>query len=361
MSVNFIKYDDNFFENWKNKTDNFARWKHVKSELICGKTGRPIPKITICIPTYKGGARVLKEAVKSVLAQKDFDSYDIIVSDNYAPGDAEIESLMRKFCNKYDNIRYYRTDYDFGVVANWNRTVELAESEWVCQLQHDDVMCPGYLKKVYECAVKYHATLVGVFRNMICESPNTDKRYVRGLSSSQRLLSFLRFRRPFHVRPNDVLRIITPATGCLFYKRSAYMALGGHDPQFEEATDGFFHFNQMYNGNVVILPEFLYKRRIAINLSLKEDIQSKVVSMLYGFGCYFIKSEHSVRNRQIAQLILELSIAHMVWGIKLKYIPDLDVQNLLTSMGIRKSVVAMPNKLLSILNRMLLTDLIIRK
>ena len=361
MAVEFIKYNDVFFQDWNKKIDNFEQWKHVKSELICGVTGRPIPKVSVCIPTYRGSARVIKEAIESVLAQEDFDDYDIIVSDNYSPGDPELEALMRDFCNKHDNIRYYRTDYDFGIFANWNRAIELAESKWVCSLQHDDTMCPDYLKKAYECAEKYNATLVGVFRNMICEKDGVDRGFVKSMSGSQKILSILRRKRPFHVIPSDALRIITPATGCLFYKRSVYMDIGGYNPKFEDPTDGFCHFNQAYNGKVVILPEFLYNRRISSNFSFKESAQSKIISMLYGFGRYFIKTEGSIKNKRRAGLILEISISYMVYGIKSKYIPSLNVKEMLFKMGIRKSIVKMHPKILALLNCFLLTDLIFRK
>lgn len=360
MPVSFIQYDDEFFQDWNKKIDHFSKWKHVKSIHICGKEGRPVPKVTVCIPTYKN-ASVIKDAVNSVLEQRGFDDYDIIVSDDYAAGDAETEKIMRKFCAEHENIRYYRTEHDLDMAGNWNRTFELAESEYVVQLHSDDMMCPDYLREAYECAVKTGATMVGVFRNIVNETENDDGGYVKGLSKSQKLLSILRGQRPFHVTARDSLRFIFPATGAVLFKKSTVMEIGGFNGKYLGTLDAMFYFMEAYHGKVIILPRFLFKRRIAVNDSLNESSQSELLSIIRQFGQYFIKTEIPVKNENFYSYVNEIAMMQNVYSVKSKYIPSLDVKPLLEDMGIRKSVINMPRKLVILLNNIFLLDLIFRK
>lgn len=357
-----IKYDESFFDGWEKNSADSDKWSHVKSVLVCGNPNREIPLVSVCIPTYKGRAKYLKEAINSILNQENFDSYEIIVSDNYSPGDAETEKLMNEFCEKHSNIYYYRTDYDFGMIANWNRAVELGRAKWTVLLHNDDVMHSDYLYKTYKVAKETNASLIGVFRDMIQEGDGINGNYIKNLSKSQLILKKLRRGKYFHVKPDDVIRFITPATGCLWYDREKFLQYGLHDDKFEETADGFSHFKETYNGNVIIIPDFLYSRRISnVNSFGKSSTQAKIISLLYQFGKYYIKNNLKAKNSPLASFTLDVSAAYLVYGIKSKYAPGMDVAGILGELGVRKSIANMHPKLLTLLNCVLLTDLIFRK
>ncbi|MBP0957358.1 MAG: glycosyltransferase family 2 protein [Oscillospiraceae bacterium] len=353
------KYNSNFFDSWDLPYDSLAKWKNVKSVLVAGSENKQnTPLLSVCIPTYKGRAKVLREAIDSILKQKVDFEYEIIISDNYTVGDNETEALMNEYCTKYNNIFYYRTDFDFGMYPNWNRAVELCNSELIVLLNNDDVMNDGCLKRLYETAKKTNSALVASFKGTIVQLDGVDGSYINNLSKAQKILQALRNNKSFHLKPDDVLRNIIPTTGCMLFKKSTFIQYGGFNPDYEIA-DCMFYIKMMKNETVQIIPDFLFSKRIQSNGFLNYDAQLNVIGIIYGFGNYYINQYH--KNSKFKKLILDISVAYMVYGIKSKYNQNIDCKTTLEQFGVRKSIANMHPKLLTLLNCVLLTDLIFRK
>jgi glycosyltransferase involved in cell wall biosynthesis len=107
--------------------------------LIMGKSN---PLFSVCIPTYNR-ARSLATAVESVLTQ-DVDDYELLVVDNNSSDDTA--EVMAGFTNR--QVRYVRNPENIGMVANWNRCVELARGRYFAMLHDDDLYEVEFLSQM---------------------------------------------------------------------------------------------------------------------------------------------------------------------------------------------------------------------
>ncbi|GAB89291.1 glycosyltransferase family 2 protein [Gordonia rhizosphera] len=99
--------------------------------------------IDVMMPFY-GDVAQFRQAVTSVLGQRDGDLRLVVVDDCYpdpAPGEW-LESLDDP------RVRYLRNETNLGVNGNFRRCVELVEADYFVVVGCDDVMTPDYLTTV---------------------------------------------------------------------------------------------------------------------------------------------------------------------------------------------------------------------
>jgi glycosyltransferase involved in cell wall biosynthesis len=101
-------------------------------------------RVTVGIPTFNR-ARLLAEAIDSVLAQT-YGDFRLIVSDNASTD--ETPSVVASIAD--ERLDYVRADENIGMVGNFNRLIELAETEFLMILFDDDRLYPEYLSSVLE-------------------------------------------------------------------------------------------------------------------------------------------------------------------------------------------------------------------
>ncbi len=95
--------------------------------------------VTIGIPTYNRSA-LLRRAIESVLAQH-YPHFALLVSDNAS--DDDTAEVVRSFSDP--RISYRPLERNIGRAANFNRLIELAETEYVLILGDDDELHPDHL------------------------------------------------------------------------------------------------------------------------------------------------------------------------------------------------------------------------
>src|SRR5262249_14542574 len=96
--------------------------------------------LTIAIPFYKGHA-YLRAAIESVLRQTSPNWKLVVCDDGPDPGTAE---LVASFADP--RIRYLRNEHNLGMAGNWNRCLEVAETDLVDLLHNDDELLPNYVE-----------------------------------------------------------------------------------------------------------------------------------------------------------------------------------------------------------------------
>jgi glycosyltransferase involved in cell wall biosynthesis len=92
-----------------------------------------MPKVSICIPTYKQAA-LLKKVLGSIVEQT-FTDYELIISDD-TPDDS-IEAVLNEF-NFGTQLNYIRHAPSLGSPANWNYALKQAKGEYIKIMHHDD-------------------------------------------------------------------------------------------------------------------------------------------------------------------------------------------------------------------------------
>jgi glycosyltransferase involved in cell wall biosynthesis len=125
--------------------------------------------ISVCIPVYNG-ARWLREAMTSVVAQTRTD-FELVVVDNRS-SDGSLD-LACELARSDERIRVVENAETFGAAPNHNRCLELAEGELVKFLHHDDRMredCLDRMAAVFEA----HPSVGLVFsrREILLDDPS---------------------------------------------------------------------------------------------------------------------------------------------------------------------------------------------
>ena len=100
--------------------------------------------VTVAIPTYNRAA-LLREALESVLAQT-HSNFRLVIGDNASTD--ETADVVASYCDT--RIEYVRSEHNIGMIANFNRLIELTETEFLMLLPDDDLLYPDYLNSVLE-------------------------------------------------------------------------------------------------------------------------------------------------------------------------------------------------------------------
>lgn len=108
------------------------------------------PKLTFAVPFYRS-TDYLRRAVDSVLAQS-IDRWQLVVVDDAGPA-PEAADLVRDYADP--RITYKRNPHNLGLAGNWNRCLELADTELVTLLHADDELLPEYARTVVDLHRKY--------------------------------------------------------------------------------------------------------------------------------------------------------------------------------------------------------------
>jgi len=95
--------------------------------------------MTIAIPFYRG-REYLRCAIESVLKQSD-PRWDLVISDDGQ--DPEILNQVVQYSDS--RVRYSRNQSNLGMAGNWNRCLDLAQTDLVSILHHDDELEPDYV------------------------------------------------------------------------------------------------------------------------------------------------------------------------------------------------------------------------
>jgi glycosyltransferase involved in cell wall biosynthesis len=113
-------------------------------------TPPPAPPITLAIPFYSG-MKYLPRAIESVLRQSD-PGWRAFVCDNDSP-ERGAEALVRSFND--DRLQYRRNEKNLGMAGNFNRCIDLAETDLITLLHSDDELLPSYVATVRAAAARH--------------------------------------------------------------------------------------------------------------------------------------------------------------------------------------------------------------
>jgi glycosyltransferase involved in cell wall biosynthesis len=213
----------------------------------------PRPTVSVCIPTHNG-APYLERAIASVLAQT-FADFELLVVDDRS-SDAS-PAIARSFTDP--RVRCVANELRRGLVANWNRCLELAGGEHVAIFHQDDVMMPENLAdkvgllQAHPAVGMVHSNVhqIGPADELIAESwytyPTAEEDGVHpGLAYLRRMLTGLN---PV-CAPSVVLR------------RECYERLGGFDGRLPFTADWemWMRIAAFYDIGYRIRPLMAYRR-----------------------------------------------------------------------------------------------------
>ncbi len=254
--------------------DNFAKYKDVKSELICDFSENSNPLVTIAIPTYKR-TDTLKEAIDSALNQKNYENYEVIIVDNEDNFDIETatERLIKSY--KTNKIRYFKNKQNLGMFGNWNRCIELAKGKWFSLLHDDDLLEENYLEAM-TCVISRDNKIRFVTPSHWFLDQRSGNSILKGKFVSKKN-SIVRLSLIDYFLSHPVSNVGP------FFDRDLMLESGGFNQDFFPITDYVFHtfFHLKYGSYRFLQP--LGKYRFQCNESLKQDVAIVSLTNVYLF------------------------------------------------------------------------------
>ena len=209
--------------------------------------------VSICVPTYNG-AEHLRSCLDSALAQT-FEDFELLIVDDRST-DAS-RDIAHDYARGDSRVSVSVNQRHLGLVANWNRCVELANGTWVKLLFQDDLLEPSCLEEML-AAAREGVDLVAARRSLIFEPatpPAVEERYRRYVETHN-LARHCRGRS--HLTPEHFVGILArnPTSNCIgepsatLIRREAFARFGG------------------FNAGLVILSDWEYTARVAANTGL---------------------------------------------------------------------------------------------
>ena len=102
------------------------------------------PLVSICMPVYNG-EKYLAQAIESALAQTCREHEVLLVDDGSTDSSRAIAQV---YSQKDARVRVIQNERNLGLVANWNRCIELARGEWIKYLFQDDLLLPTCVERL---------------------------------------------------------------------------------------------------------------------------------------------------------------------------------------------------------------------
>ena len=101
------------------------------------------PRFSIIVPLYKTPLSYFREMADSVLAQS-YSNWELILV-NSTPEDARLVELVDQYARRDNRIRVVTLDKNYGITENTNRGIQVAQGDYLCFYDHDDVLEPDIL------------------------------------------------------------------------------------------------------------------------------------------------------------------------------------------------------------------------
>lgn len=136
-------------------------------------------KITIAIPSYNK-EKYIRECLESILHEKEHVE-KILLVDNQSP------DKTFTIAKEYEpEIVCIRNETNLGMSGNWNRCIDLCDTEWLMIFHADDILLPDTIQKYLDIVKKYpdigmiYANAHSIIEDdtsTITEHPNPKKEY----------------------------------------------------------------------------------------------------------------------------------------------------------------------------------------
>ncbi len=258
-------------------------YSHVESELILGKP--EYHKMAIVIPTYKR-EDLLDEALKSCVNQS-YDDYNIIISDNEPIANNKTQQLIES----YDNPRivYYRNKENIGPLGNFNRCIELADSEYCVFLCTDDLLTDDFLEKSVEILDKTGKAAMMLPQKDVVYPGVTKK--MMGYSHYLRFLKKL-LKKDVYMKltPKDFMLYYPPGgPSGIIYHRQIFMDSPGFNPDWHPTGDNILHIYLTHHYNVYLTSVESGQYRFLDNISMESNMSTIFILQNYLFKKVYIE------------------------------------------------------------------------
>ena len=240
----------------------------LKGKAVFGATKRTQKltniKFSIVVPLYNTPEKFLHEMIDSVLAQT-YENWELCMADG-SNSSFEVERICLEYSIKDDRIKYRKLVRNLGISGNSNACIDMADGDYICLLDHDDILHSSALFEVFREIIQKNADFVYT-DEAVFESPNIKK-----ITAKHFKPDFA----PDNLRANNYICHFTVFSSKLMEKagkfRSAFDGSQDHDLILRLTANA---------RNIVHIPKILYYWRAHPN-SVADDISHKDYAAVRG-------------------------------------------------------------------------------
>jgi glycosyltransferase involved in cell wall biosynthesis len=186
------------------------------------------PAVSVVLVAYNR-AQVLPRTLDSLLAQT-YADFELIVSDDCSTD--ETESVVRRYEDLDERVRYRRNDTNLSMPGNLNAAIRDSQGEFIANLHDGDVYDPSLLEEWVDALERCEgAAFVFNAYRLLNREGDTVRIFKESLPQcvpGSQLLEQIFFRR---------WRFDSPVWGTVMARRSAYEATGLFDERFGFCSD----------------------------------------------------------------------------------------------------------------------------
>ncbi len=268
----------------------------------------PIPKVSVCIPTYNY-ARYLPETIESVLDQS-FADFELIIIDDCSSDDTAV--VVGRYVERDSRIRFSVNSENLGMVENWNLCLARAKGELIKYVFGDDLLSsPDALKQMVSILeTDSLISLVASSRDFI------DTR-------SRKIKSESRFKRNAVFSGTDVINrclkeqknLIGEPTVVMFRKRDAAR---GFLPHYRQIVDQEMWFHLLEQGNLAFLTEPLISFRVHPEQQTTKNVDTlnNVEDIFHLYDDYMARPYISISG--LSKLYIRYDNVYEIWKLYAK-------------------------------------------
>lgn len=236
----------------------YDKFKNVSYRVYGERTENT--DVSIMIPTYKR-PELLEKAVRSAISQKTNYSVEIVIVDN----DPEtVANYIEGFLARINDSRvcYAKNAENIGMFGNWNRCIELSDSEWLIILNDDDELKENYIEEMMRAA-----TSISDCKALCCRHHLIDDNglliQAKEINAKHDKTVRITMEDLYLMQPIDIM-------GCLFNK-SAALKLGGFNGDLFPCSDAIFLLGMCAEKGLYFNTKKLFRYRWAVNESQKPE------------------------------------------------------------------------------------------
>ncbi|MEI8128058.1 MAG: glycosyltransferase family 2 protein [bacterium] len=286
-------YDLNYYKNIDfyelNDSSNFEN--DIKTHLVQGDLSQPIPPYSILIPTSNRKEKI-ERSLKTVLKQKNFKDYEIIILDRDSNPNNETQKFLRKF-KHHKNLFVYQAEKDLN---GWIRLLNLARTQWFTLSADDDYLLPDFFSTV-DSILKKHPEIEGIaakyefFGDNININPieKHNKYCPKNIKTLLRKYNLIPQKKRTYTlgkysMENYYLRNASFTPHCVVYKTSNFKKIGGWNVKIDGCMDMLANINYMLNYNLYYTGEILGMKEIGKgNYSFEKYYRQQFIYLGYLF------------------------------------------------------------------------------
>ncbi|SJZ57779.1 Glycosyl transferase family 2 [Cetobacterium ceti] len=290
----------------KIKENDLYKLEKEKPEILLGKIKKKV-KISFIVPTYKR-TKLLEECIKSILAQKECCTYEIIIiDDNPDLKNRDNEELV-KYLNR-ENILYYKNRKNLGIYNNMNMGSLLSNGEWICFLHDDDLLEKYFLEEILnilenkpDIALLDNRIKLLDMRTVKRKKNQVLKEFIKNkIYNTKKLMKLNKLDFYYYADIGGVGTIIN---------KKIFIKEGGFNNIYYPSSDYYLWINMFIkNYNMYIYNKQLSVRRFEENESLKLEVVEKFI-----INDFFLKEKLAGKTKILKKMKRYLCIRNInIW------------------------------------------------